>query len=109
MQALENNVEIKPEEYILWQIALDSVDKPNDSGNLGTYTQPENSEALGVFAEKVGLNPSDKEDRLALAYLWQVSTDGVSKNNPYGNALKGTPWYKPNGKKENSKLWMKER
>jgi hypothetical protein len=103
IKAATNNANLSPEDYILYQMALDMVDEPNGSGNLGTYTQKEASAALNVFKGMTKTNITDE----ALALLWQIQTDGVSKNNPYGYAIRGTNWYRLNGKDQYDKLWLK--
>jgi hypothetical protein len=103
MNLVEANVGLRPEDYILYKLALDVVDKPNDNGNLGTFTQKEASAALEEFRKMTSSDPDD----IALAYLWQMQTDGKSSNNPYGYAIRGTNWYRPNGKDQYDKLWLK--
>lgn len=64
---------IDGETYLLFLEALNKADKPNDSGNLGTYTQAEAKAAIGNMK---GL--SQKEKRT----LYQ-SVNTTWKKNPY--------------------------
>ena len=103
----KDNVGVQPVDYALWKIAVEKADYFGEDdrkgyGN-GSINQDEADQALGIFAD---MTDSDIKE-VALAYLWQMQTDGVSKNNPYGYALRGTPWYRANGKDYNNKLWMK--
>jgi hypothetical protein len=59
-------------EFLLYQLALDMVDKPTESGKLGTRTNSEREAALRML----GLSESES------SYLWLMS-GGSEKSNPY--------------------------
>ena len=74
---------------------LPQFEQPNDSGNLGTYTQEEYEAALDSLSTSSLILPGDTRVNLTndqKAVLWQLLTGSSSaKNNPYsvrtGNQL----------------------
>ena len=59
-------------DYILYLMARSMADKPNDNGNLGTYTNDEIKAAIDML----GLSAS------ASAYLWEAAGKN-EKSNPW--------------------------
>ena len=95
----EKNVGVSPVDYALWKIAYE---KANEDGNY-SYNMDEVDAALDIFIELSGEEWTNEQ----LGYLWQQRSTALSNKNPYGYALKGTPWYK--AKKEDGQTWKKER
>lgn len=60
-------------DYVLYRLALHIVDKPNDSGKLGTYTNDEVEAAIDMLS---GLSDA------ARWYLWEAQGKS-EKNNPW--------------------------
>lgn len=63
-------------EYFEYLLALSVVDKPNESGKLGTYTNEEQEAAIRMVD---GLSDAER------SYLWGLTHDS-NKNNPFGSA-----------------------
>lgn len=60
-------------DYLLYKLALDMADKPNDNGKFGTYTNDEVEEAIKMLT---GLSDD------ARAYLWEAQGKNA-KSNPW--------------------------
>jgi hypothetical protein len=99
MNITEKNVGISPVDYALWKIAYEKADEDEN----GSYNTDEVNAALDIFIELSGEEWTDEQ----LGYLWETRASALSKSNPYGKALLGTPWYQR--KKEEGNTWMKER
>ena len=95
----EKNIGISPEDYALWKIAYEQA---NEDGN-SSYNMSEVTAALDIFIELSGKEWTDEQ----LGYLWQQRSTALSNKNPYGYALKGTPWYK--AKQADGQTWKNER
>lgn len=66
-------VGITETEYILYQLALSMADKPSESGKLGSYTNDEVEEAIGMLP---GLSDEER------AWLW-LAQGKSEKSNPW--------------------------
>ncbi|MEE1046341.1 MAG: hypothetical protein U0M60_02835 [Clostridia bacterium] len=95
----EKNIGISPEDYALWRIAYE---RANEDGN-SSYNMDEVDAALDIFIELSGEEWTDEQ----LGYLWQQRSTALSNKNPYGYALRGTPWYK--AKQADGQTWKNER
>ena len=99
MNITEKNVGISPVDYTLWKIAYEKADEDEN----GSYNTDEVNAALDIFIELSGEEWTDEQ----LGDLWETRASALSKSNPYGKALLGTPWYQR--KKEEGNTWMRER
>lgn len=99
MNITEKNVGISPVDYTLWKIAYEKADEDEN----GSYNTDEVNAALDIFIELSGEEWTAEQ----LGYLWETRASALSKSNPYGRALLGTPWYQR--KKEEGNTWMRER
>lgn len=85
-----NNFGVSPSAYVTAREAMYRFDQPNDSGNLGTYTQAEIEAMLDSFPSSATLTTSGT---LTLtnnqkAVLWQlISGSSSPKNNPYSYSV----------------------
>lgn len=61
-------------DYILFRLALEVVDQPTESGKLGSYTNDEVEEAIGMLD---GLTDAER------SYLWTMQGKS-DKSNPWG-------------------------
>ena len=84
-------------------MALLPVEEAEDEDENGSYNTDEVNAALDIFIELSGEEWTDEQ----LGYLWETRASALSKSNPYGRALLGTPWYQR--KKEEGNTWMRER
>ena len=79
-------------EYLAYKL----LEEDADTDGSGTLNQKEKSAALQEFALQNGASLSD------VAFLWQMETDGVSRNNPWAAYL-DPKYYKHSGKEK--KTW----
>ncbi len=90
--SVEEKTGISPAEYLAYKLLEENA----DTDGSGTLNQKETSAALSEFALQNGASLSD------VAFLWQMETDGVSKNNPWAAYL-DPKYYKHSGKER--KTW----
>ena len=90
--SVEEKTGISPAEYLAYRL----LEEDADTDGSGTLNQKEKSAALQEFALQNGASLSD------VAFLWQMETDGVSKNNPWAAYL-DPKYYKHSGKEK--KTW----
>jgi hypothetical protein len=70
--AEENDIAFTRSDWVLYKLALDMVDQPNDKGNLGSFTNAEREEAIRLLT----INDSAKD------FLWSEVASGKGKDNP---------------------------
>ena len=90
--SVEEKTGISPAEYLTYKL----LEEDADTDGSGTLNQKEKSAALQEFALQNGASLSD------VAFLWQMETDGVSRNNPWAAYL-DPKYYKHSGKEK--KTW----
>ncbi len=90
--SVEEKTGISPAEYLTYKL----LEEDADTDGSGTLNQKEKSAALSEFALQNGASLSD------VAFLWQMETDGVSRNNPWAAYL-DPKYYKHSGKEK--KTW----
>ena len=90
--SVEEKTGISPAEYLTYKL----LEEDADTDGSGTLNQKEKSAALQEFALQNGASLSD------VAFLWQMETDGVSRNNPWAAYL-DPKYYKHSGKER--KTW----
>lgn len=82
---------VSPNAYVTVKEIMPQFDKPNDKGNLGTYTQEEYEAALDSLSVGSPILPGDTRVNLTdnqKAVLWQLLTGSKSaKNNPYSRSI----------------------
>ena len=64
---------LTPADVMLYQLALNVVDEPNDKGNLGTYSNEEKAAALKM----IGVSGTKGD------YMWENVAKGSEKSNPF--------------------------
>ena len=88
----EEKTGLSAAEYLAYKL----LEEDADTDGSGTLNQKETSAALREFALQNGASLSD------VAFLWQMETDGVSRNNPWAAYL-DPKYYKHSGKEK--KTW----
>lgn len=88
----EEKTGLSAAEYLAYKL----LEEDADTDGSGTLNQKEKSAALQEFALQNGASLSD------VAFLWQMETDGVSRNNPWAAYL-DPKYYKHSGKEK--KTW----